>query len=433
MLSAAAAAAGVVGAPQFSFGQSTGGKTFIKIFMRGGADGLHLLPAVGDPDLVNGYYGIRPTIAIEPPSGDANSAIQLEEGAFRGLNPNLELLMPIWESGNMMFAPAAALKQGNRSHFDCQRWIGLGDRRNDLDGYLNRYLQNAAVSTHQFSGIVAGKNSVPAEMIGDRLVPAVSSAEGFDITNNDFCSGGGCADNQLTEYMREISSHDVELSFGESSAKESQMVMLEAIAEIQAAATDTETNFDPPLGYSGSDLGRGLKLISQLLKANVPVEVAALDWNIGWDTHSNQIEVDSANPIVDPGKRYHQRLVQGATDFLTFYTDMQAEGMMSDIVVLVGSEFGRTAIENGSNGTDHGRGGAWFAFGGPTSYGFARDIESVNEQGRGGRNSVPEVVDYKDIVAEIMVNHLGMSNGLVSTIFPGHTFSDEQLFRGMIS
>jgi len=431
LLSAAVAASGIAGAPKFSFGQSTGGKTFIKIFMRGGADGLHLLPAIGDTS-PEGYYFIRPDIAIPPPNQqDANSAIQLAPNAFRGLNPNLEPLMEIWDAGNMAISPAAAIVNGNRSHFDCQRWIGTGVNSNNFDGYLNRFMQEIPGTGHALRGVAAGRSSIPTELLGDVVVPAISSSTGFDITNNDFCSGNGCADNQLTDMMREISSHDVDLSAAEGMAKESQIVMLEAIEEVKAAGLD----YTPSAGgldYSGSGLGRGLRLMAQLLKAGVPVEVASLDFNIGWDTHSNQIS-DTADRFIDQSKNYHRRMREGATDLLCFYRDMGVE--MSNIVLLIGSEFGRTARQNGSMGTDHGRGGAWFAIGGPSVQGFGRDVASLDDEGRGGgdrrNNAVPEVVNYRDIVSEIMVRHLGVPEGMISTIFPGHTFTNENMFSSL--
>ncbi|MCY4336423.1 MAG: twin-arginine translocation signal domain-containing protein [Litoreibacter sp.] len=122
-LTAAASMVGMAGAPKFSFAQEAGQKTFIKVFMRGGADGLHLFPLVGDPF----YYQYRPDIAIPPPSNDINSAIDLGD-PMRGMNPNLEMLMEIWDAGNMMVAPATSFDPNNRSHFDCQRWIGTGAR-----------------------------------------------------------------------------------------------------------------------------------------------------------------------------------------------------------------------------------------------------------------------------------------------------------------
>ncbi|MEM6386420.1 MAG: DUF1501 domain-containing protein [Pseudomonadota bacterium] len=419
-MTAAASMVGMAGAPKFSFAQQAGQKTFIKVFMRGGADGLHLFPLIGDPF----YYQYRPDIAIEPPSNDINSAVDLGS-TMRGMNPNLEMLMEIWDGGNMMIAPATSFDPSNRSHFDCQRWIGTGQTRNNLiDGYLNRYMQNVAGPDHPLRGLVAGKTSISTEARGAIQVPAINDANGFNLRNNDFCEGNGCADNQLTELMREIHSHDIDLSAVEGQLRDNQLVMLDSIAEVQAAGMD----YTPSAGgldYTNSGLGRGLRLCAQLLKAGVPLEVAALDWNIGWDTHSNQIS-DDTNRFTDQDKSYHRRMVEGANDFLCFYRDMGA--MMNDVVVLVGSEFGRTKKQNGSVGTDHGEGGAWFAFGGPTTRAIADDVTTIDDTVF-NRNWLPTVTNYRNIIGEIMVRHMAMPENLVSTIFPTHSFTNYQLFN----
>ena len=417
-LSAAATMVGVAGAPKFSFAQEAGGKTFIKVFMRGGADGLHLFPLYGDPF----YREYRPDLAIEAPSNDINSALDLGNG-MRGMNPNLELLMEIWDSGNMMVAPSTSFEGANRSHFDCQRWIGTGARNNLIDGYLNRYMQNTPGADHPLRGMVAGKTSISTEIRGGIKVPAINDSNGFDLENNDFCDGAGCADNQLTEAMREINSHDIDLSAVEGQVRESQLIMLDSIADVQMAAEGYTANAGG-LDYSNSGLGRGLRLCAQLLKAGVPLEVAALDWNIGWDTHSNQI-AEGANPFTDQEKGYHRNMTQGASDFLTFYRDMGA--MMNDVVLLCGSEFGRTKKQNGSTGTDHGQGGAWFAFGGPTVRQVAPDVSTIDDTVV-DRNWLPTVTSYRNIAAEIMVRHMGMSEQLISTVFPNHAFENYQLF-----
>ncbi|MEM9425114.1 MAG: DUF1501 domain-containing protein [Pseudomonadota bacterium] len=417
-MTAAASMVGMAGAPKFSFAQQAGGKTFIKVFMRGGADGLHLFPLVGDTF----YYDYRPDIAIPPPSNDIESAVDLGD-TMRAMNPNLELLREIWDDGNMMIAPATSFDPNNRSHFDCQRWIGTGARNNLIDGYMNRYMQNVPGADHPLRGLVAGKTSISTEIRGEITVPAINSTDGFNLTNNDFCEGQGCADNQLTELMREINSHDIDLSAVEGEVRENQLILLDSIAEVQAAGMD----YTPSAGgldYSNSGLGRGLRLCAQLLKAGVPLEVAALDWNIGWDTHSNQIS-DTANRFTDQEKGYHNRMVQGARDFVTFYRDMGP--MMADVVVLTGSEFGRTKKQNGSEGTDHGEGGAWFAFGGPTTRAIANDVTTIDDTAF-SRNWLPTVTNYRNIVGEIMVRHMGMSEQLVSTVFPNHAFENYQLF-----
>lgn len=413
--------AGIAGAPQFAFGQSAGGKTFIKVFMRGGADGLHLFPAYGDPV----YYQHRPNIAIEAPrDSDVNTALNIGDN-YRGMNPNLEPLMEIWDAGRMMVAPATALEEGNRSHFDNQRWIGTGARNNLIDGYLNRYMQNTDGTNDPLRGAVLGKTSISTEARGSIVVPAISNRNGFNIQNNDFCSGPGCSDNQLTDLMREVSSHPIVEEGLEASVRENQLVMLDSIAQVQSAGQNYVTNAGG-LEYSNSDLGRGLRLAAQLIKAGVPLEVAAMDWNIGWDTHSNQIP-GGADRFTAQNFNYHRRMRIGATDFLTFFRDMGTA--MDDVVVLVGTEFGRTVIENGSRGTDHGHGSSWFAFGGPTVGGVGPDITSLAVDQLRQRRYVPGRTEYKDLVAEIMIRHMGMAPRLVSTIFPSHSFTDHNLFN----
>ena len=420
-LMTAASMAGVAGAPQFAFGQSAGGKTLIKVFMRGGADGLHLFPPVGDPI----YYQHRPNIAIEAPlDSDANTALNIGD-SYRAMNPNLEPLMEIWNAGRMMVAPSTALEEGNRSHFDNQRWIGNGARSNLIDGYLNRYMQSVDGGNDPLRGAVLGKTNMSAEAAGNIVVPAIQDRDGFNLRNNNFCAGNGCADNQLTELMREISSHPVVEDTMEASVRENQVIMVESIAQVQEAGENYVTNANG-LEYSNSRLGRGLRLAAQLLKAGVPLEVAAIDWNIGWDTHSNQIP-GGTNRFADQTFGYHRRMREGATDFLTFYRDIST--IIDDVVVLVGTEFGRTVIENGSRGTDHGYSSTWFAFGGPTGPGVGPDITTLDVNSLYRNRFTPIRTEYKDLVAEIMVRHMNMPEQLVSTIFPDHTFTNHNLFN----
>jgi uncharacterized protein (DUF1501 family) len=370
------------------------------------------------------YYNHRPNLAIEAPlSSDRNTAISLGS-TYRALNPNLEPLMEIWDAGRLMIAPATALSDGGRSHFDNQRWIGAGARNNSIDGYLNRYMQNISGPEHPLRGAVLGKTSMSTEQTGNIVVPAVQDRNGFNLDNRNLCSGSGCADNQLTDLMREISSHEINQPGIENDIRDNQIVMLESIAEVQAAGANYVVDAGG-LDYSNRDVGRGLRMAAQLLKAGVPLETAAIDFNIGWDTHSNQAE-DTPDRFVDQDFRYNRRMREGANDLLTFYRDMGP--LMQDVVVLVCTEFGRTVHENGTRGTDHGHGSSWFAFGGPTSGGLAPDVSSIaNDQLRSGR-FLPHATEFRDIVGEIMVRHMNMSEALISTVFPNHSFTNNNLF-----
>ena len=422
-MATAASIAGVAGAPKFAFGQEAGGKTIVKVFMRGGADGLHLFPLVGD---IN-YYRVRPNIAIEGPSNDPNSALDMGH-PMRAMNPNLAPLMEIWEDGGLTLAPSTAIQEGNRSHFDCQRWIGTGQRNNFVDGYLNRFLQGIDATDHPLRGASLGKTSIATEIRGPIAVPAVNDNSSFRLRNGDFCEGNDCAENRLTDTMREISSHEVVRDGLEGMVRDQQIVMLNAIDEVQAAGTEY-TPSAGGLNYSNSSLGKGLRLTAQLLKAGVPLTVASLDWNIGWDTHYNQI-AEWDDRFIDQSKSYHSRMLQGATDYLCFWRDMQE--MRDDVLVITGTEFGRTVYENGSFGTDHGQGSTWFAYGGPARSVVAPDVPNLADENLLNRRYMPNVVDYRDMIGEIMIQHMGVDPSMLNALFPTHTFTNYGLFNAAV-
>lgn len=425
-MATAASIAGVAGAPKFVFAQEAGQKTIIKVFLRGGADGLHLFPLVGDPN----YYDVRPNIAIEAPlDSDANTALELTgSGSMRAMNPNLAPMMEIWNDNGLTVCPATTIEEGNRSHFDCQRWIGTGERNDIIDGYLNRFLQEIGATDHPLRGATLGKGGTSTEVRGDIPVPVIADNSNFRVVNNDFCSGTDCAENRLTETMHEISSHEVERGGYEGVVREQQLVLLDAIDEVQAAGTDYSPSADG-LQYSNTTLGRGLRLTAQLLKAGVPLSVASLDWNIGWDTHSNQI-AEGADRFTDQTKRYHSSMVTGATDFLCFWRDMS--DLRDDVMLIAGTEFGRTVYENGSFGTDHGQGGAWWAFGGPARSVVANDVMNLADENLLSNRYVPNVVDYRDIIGEIMIRHMGVQEAMLTSLFRTHTFSNNNLFNAAV-
>lgn len=403
----AASMAGLAGAPAFSFGKSASGKTLVKIFMPGGSDGLELFPMVGDPF----YHRARPNIAFAPAGNGIRSAVKME-GSARALNPNLEPLMDIWSEGRMMVSPATALQDANRSHFDCQRWIGAGTKSDAVDGYLNRYLSDVSENDHVLRAAVLGKSAMSPELNGEVVVPSIADADHFELKSSDFCESDGCEDNRLTMMLREVALPEQGISLAEQIIREEQLLLLETIQEAQAATA----NNGGAHAYSNTTLGRGLRLVSSLLKAEVPLEVASIDWSLNWDTHANQ-----------GSDTFNAGLREGARDLLAFYRDLGPQ--MDNVIVILGTEFGRTIQENGSRGTDHGKAGAWMAFGGGIRPGFAEDVPTLDQSALGAeaRYGLPTLIDYRDFVGEIMVRHMGVSERLMSTIFPRHRFYNHNL------
>src|SRR5262249_27495826 len=106
--------------------------------------------------------------------------------------------------------------------------------------------------------------------------------------------------------------------------------------------------------YPNSTFGNQLKSAAALIKADVGVE-AIHTFNGGWDTHSAQGTA--------PGGYMHGKMNDLSTALAAFYADVIQGTTANGVTVVIVSEFGRNAKENGNNGTDHGRGNVMYAMG----------------------------------------------------------------------
>jgi uncharacterized protein (DUF1501 family) len=175
---------------------------------------------------------------------------------------------------------------------------------------------------------------------------------------------------------------------------------------------------DPAANYPDSPFAKNMKQIAQLLKANLGVEAAFTDIG-GWDTHQNQGSTDG---------QLANRLRDFSDSIAAFWRDM---GQGAESVTLVTmSEFGRTAHQNGTGGTDHGHANAMFVLGGNVKGGKVYgkwpglDDHQLNE----GRD-LTITTDYRNVLGELVSTTLGADN--LNITFPGAKLNPHQ-FLGLV-
>jgi uncharacterized protein (DUF1501 family) len=170
--------------------------------------------------------------------------------------------------------------------------------------------------------------------------------------------------------------------------------------------------------YPNGRFGDSLKQIAQLVKADVGVEVAFAEMG-GWDTHVNQGAAQG---------QLANRLSEFGRAITALYTDLGDR--MDDVVILTMSEFGRTARQNGNNGTDHGHATCFFALGGAVNGGkvLGKWPGLADEQLHEGRD-LALTTDFRAVFGEVATRYLG-ANG-IGRIFPGYA-ADASAFRGVI-
>ena len=395
------------------------GKTLIKVFLRGGADGLNLFP----PYAENRYYSLRPNIAVAPPNGsDSNAALHLTN--HFGLHPALAPLKEIWDAGHMALMPATHLEGAKRSHFDNQAWFERGFIGTGFDGYFARYLRENRQSV-PFQAMAAGTNTTQASLVGAGPVTAIRQISDFSIKDYLWCSGENCSENGYHQMLNRLyAENPVAASAIEALAYENGRDLADKLILI-ASLNENYTPSAGGLEYSGSELGNGLATTAQLLKADVGLEVVAINWSIGWDTHSNQLPNGTSHGNMS--HPYHNKINDGANNILTFYRDIAEK--RGDVMMIFGTEFGRTAKENGSRGTDHGNASAWFAIGGGLNSGVHGEWPGLDEGKLHHDRYLSQSIDYRDIMSEAIVRVLGAPEAQLSTIFPNFTPTNFNIFQ----
>lgn len=377
------------------------GKTLVVIFLRGGVDGLNLVVPFGDAP----YYELRRSLAIPTP-GKEGGALDLD--GFFGLHPRASALVPLFQAGQATALHAVGYDRNTRSHFEEQDVWETGVIGNTVgsDGWLNRHLATAQ-----------GRGPIRAVSVGDSLprilrgkAPAYALRGLSDLTMHEKGERGEKIATALEHaYCTDPKPH---LGAARDLLAQTAGATLEGLRVLNKVSQE---KYESKAVYPENPFGRSLKTVAQLIKADVGLEVAEVDYG-GWDTHNNQ------GGVTGP----YANLVGGLADSLAaFHADL--EGRMDDVLVVTMSDFGRTAAENGTNGTDHGWANCMLALGGPVAKANAGQSRKVLAQWPGlakeklheGRDLL-HTTDFRDVFAELVRVHLG--NPHLETVLPQHKF-----------
>ena len=384
-------------------------KTLICIFQRGAADGLSMVVPHGDANL----YRLRPNLAIAQPGRNPDSALDLD--GFFGLHPSLAPLLPIYKENQMTVIHACGSPNGTRSHFDAQDYMESGAPGNKgvADGWLSRAVlacpEDRAKLGTPFRALSVGTGALPRALQGTAGAMAIPDLKSFGVggsaamaANNPRASGAAAG----FEAVYDTAVGDVLHGTGKES--------FEAIKMLKNINPAT---YVPANGarYPTGRFGESLKQIAQLIKADVGVEVAFAESG-GWDTHAQQ------------GQRLTTGLREFGTGLAALYRDLGDR--MNDVVIMTMSEFGRTARQNGTGGTDHGHATAFFVMGSHVNGGkVLGQWPGLAEEQLFENRDLALTTDFRAVFGEVATKHLGAQG--MTRIFPGYAGGTTD-FRGVV-
>lgn len=316
------------------------GNTLILIELAGGNDGLNTVIPVTDP----GYRNLRPEIGIA-----RDEALSLDGDT--GLHSAMRGVADLWEAGDVQIVEGVGYPNPNRSHFrSIEIWnAGLGAESIERNGWISTaFGDGRAPATEDADGIVLGGDMGP--LVGDGRFSAMREEETFLDTLDNLPGrmhavrpepAGSPLDHILATY-------------------DNAQVTGEAIRRKLEASRDRDWDFP------WTQIGQQLRTAARLLDAGIDVPVLKVVHD-GYDTHDGQPE------------EHASLLTELSEAIAAFSKIMQKAGLWEQVTVLTYSEFGRTARENASGGTDHGTAAPVFAIGGKVQGGFSGARPSLDK------------------------------------------------------
>lgn len=358
-------------------------RVLVALFQRGAMDGLHTVIPYGEKR----YAGLRPTLAVP-----RDRLLELD-GTF-AFHPALRPLLPLWEQKHLAAIHATGSPDPTRSHFDAQDFMesGTPGRKSTRDGWLNRAAGKGGASPIR---AVSMGGTLSRSLRGENAAVAVQSIGSFQVK-------GGAGNEFLSMY-------------GKSGDAALQGTGKETFAAVRLLETINRSAPTPEAEYPNSRLGKSLEQIAKLIKADAGLEVAFAD-STGWDTHVGQAAT------------LERLLGDFARSLAAFHQDLGAR--MEDVTVVAMSEFGRTAKENGTRGTDHGHANVMFAMGGEVAGGkvLGEWPGLEPEQLYEGRD-LAVTTDFRDVLAAAVQRHGGGAD--LTAVFPGYKPRLFPFFRPM--
>ena len=369
-------------------------KRLVLVFLRGAIDGLNVVVPYDDGN----YYENRPSIAL-PRTGER--AVRDLDGYF-GLNPALDSLMPAWKEGTLAFVHSCGSPDPTRSHFDAQDYMESGTPgiRTTSDGWMNRTLA-ALPGPHQPTEALSLGAVLPGILTGLSPVANIPLGRGAARPmplDNPRIEG---AFDRLYDGRDPLS----------KAYQEGRLARQKLLGELMQDMAEADKGAAGPEGFP-NDAAR----LAWLIQRDSSVRLAFISLG-GWDTHVNQGSISGqlANhlkPLGDGLAGFAKRLGPA----------------YDDTVIIVISEFGRTVRENGNGGTDHGHGNVMWVMDGPVRghrvYGQWLGLSPSDLY---QERDLAVTTDFREPIAQVLRNHLGLSGPAIRQIFPQQPPSSGQI------
>jgi uncharacterized protein (DUF1501 family) len=364
----------------------------LTIVLRGGVDGLAVVPPVGDPDWAK-LRGDK-ALALDGPT----PALPLD--GFFALNPAMPNLHRLYQAGQATLVHAVATPYRERSHFDGQDVLESGYTGPGAadTGWLNRAALAAgggadlrdrqAFAVGPIAPLVVRGPAPVLAWVPPRL-PPVSDETTMRLLD-------------LYRHTDPALARALEERIGLAAIARAGGISTEPVEDLPAVQIG---GIEQVRKYFAEAAGSAAKFLAR--SGGPRVGALALD---GWDTHVNEGAVKGrlANLL-------------GALDGALAAIETNMGDAWRETVVVLVTEFGRTARINGNDGTDHGTATVAMLLGGALKGGrVIADWPGLKETDLYERRDLKATTDLRAVLKGLIEDHLRVDDrALATNVFPG--------------
>ena len=363
---AAGGAAGALASlalPKMAFARANTQRRFVFIIQRGAADGLSIVAPTGDPS----FAGIRGDFAQESAGG-------AKLDSFFTLHPALAETANLYAAKQALFVHAVASPYRDRSHFDGQNVLETGGSAayRLKDGWLNRLLGLVPADEAR---ALALSSTVPMALRGRHEVSSY-------------------ANSQLPSPSDDLLARVAALYQGD-----------QQLHELWSAAMDTRMKAGGTMQAGGGQKGAATGALAAKMLLGDGARIAMIETN-GWDTHSGQ------------RGRLNAQLRELDQTLSALKTGLGTE--WANTLMIVATEFGRTARPNGTGGTDHGQASVSMLLGGAVAGGkVIADWPGLTQASLYEGRDLKPTTDLDSLIAGALAQHYAIEPArALSTLFP---------------
>ncbi len=374
-----------------AFAQGSAARNIVVVYLSGGNDSLSTIIPYRDAN----YTTRRPTIAI--PAANVLQIGADSSGVELGLHPRLTGLKSIFDAGRLAVIQRTGYANQSRSHFTgFDIWGTASTSNTSGTGWLGRYLDRLPAPVNPLVAWNTQRETprpLMARLVG---VPAITNPATYAFSGANAGTEGTYERTAQTRISSHIPVDRPHLAFVNSTTQ----AALGTLDRVATVAT-----YRPANTYPNNGFGQALTAVAGAMNRQIGTKVFWVQTG-GFDTHATQ--------GVNQGAYFN--LMATLNDGLkAFYDDLSAQGLMSNTLVLVYSEFGRRISENGSAGTDHGAGANMMVLGGAVRggiYGTAPNLslDPANPTLENNAGDVKFETDFRSVYAKILDSWLGSNS-----------------------